>query len=237
MVLYLVRHGCPDYPKDILLPEGWEQAKLVSARFGVSGLDEIYASPQRRARQTAQPTAELLGLPVTVEPWAEELGRESDTHWSDGKQKALAAVPVADYMDLRYRSLEAEEALDKLDPIDGNGFAARYAFVSGGLDDFLKRLGYSRNDHGTYDPVAPNDRRVALFCHAAVMRVMLSHLWNVPFQYLASTLAGYYTGVTAIYFDRASERDISPALITYCDVGHLYAAGSPLTHHRDDIVF
>ena len=66
MLLYLIRHGEPDYVTDTLTEEGWKQARLVSDRLIESGLDEIHSSPMGRARQTAQPTAEKLGLPVIV---------------------------------------------------------------------------------------------------------------------------------------------------------------------------
>ena len=55
MFLYLVRHGEPDYKRDVLLPCGWEQAELAARRLAVDGIDEIHASPMGRAQQTAQP--------------------------------------------------------------------------------------------------------------------------------------------------------------------------------------
>ena len=49
MFLYLVRHGEPDYKRDVLLPCGWEQAELAARRLAVDGIDEIHASPMGRA--------------------------------------------------------------------------------------------------------------------------------------------------------------------------------------------
>ena len=73
MLLYLIRHGEPDYVTDTLTETGRRQAELAAERLAESGIDEVHASPMGRARQTAIPTAEKLGLPVIIEPWAYEL--------------------------------------------------------------------------------------------------------------------------------------------------------------------
>ena len=78
MLLYIVRHGDPIYNPDSLTPKGHLQAKALSKRFLVGGLDKIYSSPMIRAQQTAQPTAEVLGLPIEIEPWTEELAAAKD---------------------------------------------------------------------------------------------------------------------------------------------------------------
>lgn len=72
MLLFIVRHGDPIYNPDSLTPKGHLQAKALAKRFGMHGLDKIYASPLIRAQQTAQPTAELLGLPIEIEEWTSE---------------------------------------------------------------------------------------------------------------------------------------------------------------------
>ena len=60
MLLYLVRHGIPNYATDSLTPDGALQAEAVGKRLAATGIDEIYSSPLGRARQTAEPTARLL---------------------------------------------------------------------------------------------------------------------------------------------------------------------------------
>ena len=63
MLLYLIRHGAPDYAADSLGEEGWEQARKAAERLAKGGIHEIHSSPLGRARQTAQPAADKLGLP------------------------------------------------------------------------------------------------------------------------------------------------------------------------------
>ena len=63
MLLYIVRHGHPDYTTDSLTERGWLQAEAVGKRLAATGIDQVYASPMGRARQTAEPTCRLLDQP------------------------------------------------------------------------------------------------------------------------------------------------------------------------------
>ena len=73
MLLYIVRHGEPDYEKDCLTENGRLQAEAVGKRIAASGIDVIYSSPMGRARETAAPACRLLGLPCNIEEWTHEV--------------------------------------------------------------------------------------------------------------------------------------------------------------------
>ena len=92
MLLYLVRHGDPDYKTDTLTQRGWEQAKAVSKRIKASQIDKIYTSPMGRAKQTAEPSCELLGLEAQIEEWAHEVEDERLTPYPDGKLKSVTML-------------------------------------------------------------------------------------------------------------------------------------------------
>jgi probable phosphoglycerate mutase len=49
-----------------LTPLGREQARLAARALAGTPITAIYASPLKRARETAQPIAEALALPVTI---------------------------------------------------------------------------------------------------------------------------------------------------------------------------
>ena len=77
--LLLVRHGQIDANVDSrwhgstdgeLTARGEEQARRVAAHLARTrpGVAAVYASPLRRARDTAAPIAQALGLPVIVRP-------------------------------------------------------------------------------------------------------------------------------------------------------------------------
>ena len=229
MLLYLVRHGEPDYTADALTERGWKEARLVSERLAESGVDEIHASPMGRARQTAQPTAEKLGLPVTIEPWAYELAEEGATRFPDGVSKRISSLPPEYFQQEPFRRLDSAEAVERIPALTGVGLDARRRMLIEGFDAMLERLGYRRNGDGAYDAVRPHDRHVAFFCHVAMMRVLLSHALNLPLQLMLAGWVSHFTGVTILGFcgDRPTT---SPVLISYGDVGHLYrkGGGAPL---------
>jgi broad specificity phosphatase PhoE len=78
MKLILVRHGRPNEgdpgpPNDPPLnADGRRQARAVAQLLAREGVTRVVSSPLARARETAEPLAERLGLPIdTIEGWAE----------------------------------------------------------------------------------------------------------------------------------------------------------------------
>ena len=78
MRLTLVRHGRPDEddaenPQDPRLrAEGWRQAEAVATLLAGEGVTRIVSSPLQRARQTAEPLSQRLGMAVDrIDGWAE----------------------------------------------------------------------------------------------------------------------------------------------------------------------
>jgi broad specificity phosphatase PhoE len=72
LLLYIIRHGDPDYACDSLTKKGRKQAKVLAERLAVHGLDRVYTSPLGRALETARQTCELLGLDCETENWTSE---------------------------------------------------------------------------------------------------------------------------------------------------------------------
>ena len=113
MLLYIIRHADPIYNPDTLTPKGKLQAQALAKRLAVHGLDRIYSSPSGRAMETAQPTAELLGLDINIEEWTREIDDRFSVVMPDGKK--IFAVNVensiyrsAENMDLGSRWYDAE---------------------------------------------------------------------------------------------------------------------------------
>lgn len=72
MELVLIRHGEPERHAEAaermdprLSERGRREARLVAEYLVAEGFDAIYASPLRRAAETAAPLAEMCGLTVT----------------------------------------------------------------------------------------------------------------------------------------------------------------------------
>ena len=68
-----------------LTPLGREQAQIAARALAREPITAVYSSPLRRARETAEPIAAALGLPVTLvdeiaeRNWGELEGRPRDT--------------------------------------------------------------------------------------------------------------------------------------------------------------
>lgn len=86
MEITLIRHGLPvrtekadGTPADPpLCPEGRDQAERMAAWLAEAEIDALYASPMRRAQETAAPLSKRLGLAIELEPGVVEYDSEAD---------------------------------------------------------------------------------------------------------------------------------------------------------------
>lgn len=88
MELLLIRHALPlrvekrdGTPADpSLSEEGVRQARRLAAWLAAERIDAVYASPLRRARETAETVAEALRLTVRIEPGVTEFDPLSQSY-------------------------------------------------------------------------------------------------------------------------------------------------------------
>ena len=230
MLFYIIRHGEPDYATDTLTAEGWNQARLAADRLAESGIDEVHASPMGRARQTAIPTAEKLGLPVIIEHWAYELDENCKTRFPDGRLKIISQIPVEHLHRPEFRKLSSREGIAQIEGIRETALARRYEMLAGSFDALLEKEGFRRNEEGLYDVVRPSDRHVALFCHMGMSRVLLAHAMNLPYHLLAASLMGNFTAITILEF-KGEGSVTSPVMLSFADTGHLFSKGGSRPIH------
>lgn len=156
MKIILVRHGRPD-EHDVHRPgdpplnaEGRRQANAAACLLKQESISRIVASPLLRARQTAQPLADALGLPIdVVDGWAE-----------------------ADRFANRYRSTETLRALGAeewqrflADPI---------RYLGGDPDHFQAEV------LGALAALTSGaEQHVAVFTHGMPINVVLSHVLSL----------------------------------------------------------
>lgn len=116
--LLLIRHARParthaaEGPADPPLTDlGHRQADALAAWVAEEGVDAVYASPLKRARETAAPLGEKLGLTVEIDPSLSEY----DAH-------ASSYVPLEELQaagDLRAVELPADVAAFQRTVVDG----------------------------------------------------------------------------------------------------------------------
>lgn len=159
MELWLIRHALPvridggDAPADpSLAPEGAEQADRLAAWWAPFGADHVYASPMRRAQETAAPLAEALEVPTTT---VVDLA-EFDAHLpSYVPMEELRADPVA-----------WQEAVE--------------AWTSPEAEH--QRQEFRTTVVAAVDAIAaahPGER-IAVVCHGGVINAYLSQVINLP---------------------------------------------------------
>jgi probable phosphoglycerate mutase len=221
MLLYLIRHGDPDYTTDTLTDKGLEQAEAVAERLKNVGIDTIYASSMGRAMQTAEPLCKRLGIPCISQDWARELSDAMLSTYPDGKQKVLAAVPPAcfweeDSLELNYR----QGVLSP--PVRSTTMALELPLLERNINVFLEQFGYKK-EGAVFRITENNQQRVALFCHAGVIRAICSILLHIPVHTMWSSFDHGHTGVTVLEFRDYGTGLVSPKCLCFSDMSHLQA--------------
>lgn len=158
MELLLVRHGLPlrverkdGKPADpSLSPEGVLQARRVAHFLSADGIGAIVSSPLRRARETAEPLAALLGLEVAIERGVSEVDAEADAY-----------VPLEELKRQDYTAWQRAIRGGIFGARDPNAFQREVV-------DALERV------------IASNSgRRVAVFCHGGVINAWAAHVLGI----------------------------------------------------------
>lgn len=229
MLLYIIRHGDPNYALDCLTERGKSQARALAGRLAASGLDKIFSSPQGRARETAEPTCKLLNLACGVEDWAAE-----DLAWRD--------FSVADAKGNRKWSFLCQNTLLKEDPLALNGAwhdmsffndcrdaKGGYERIARASDGFMARLGYLRENF-IYKIIEHSEEKVALFCHGGMGSILLSHLLGVPPPVFWAGFAITHTGVTILEFLNNPDGYTAPRCLAFSDTSHLLKEGLPVEY-------
>lgn len=223
MYLYIIRHGDPDYVTDTLTERGVKQAEAAAVRLAAAKIDRVYSSPMGRARQTAEPTARLLGLEVQIEEWSREIDKEILTDFPDGEKRSLSLVQNTYYRENGYIDLGFDRAYECQGFSSSDMKSATDKIFEGGRE-FLARHGYVE-ENGIYRIVSPNDEKIALFCHGAMGRAWISHLLHIPIHIMWAGFRYTHTGVSIFEFKNNENGVTAPAMLCYSDMSHLFAAG------------
>jgi 2,3-bisphosphoglycerate-dependent phosphoglycerate mutase len=175
----LLRHGEPDWapagasvPDPGLTPYGHAQARAAAERIAEAGVDGIYVSPYRRARETAEPLARATGIAPVVLPGLAEIGVNVDGLSQDAVDRYFTEAsqrPLAEH----WGGWPNAESF--------RGFHAR---VTAALADLLARHGLRARldpEHAftQWDLDGP-PAQIAVVAHGGTNAVALAHLLDVP---------------------------------------------------------
>ena len=173
MEIVLIRHGEPEWVRDglavvdpPLTERGHRQAERLAEHLSDERFDEVLVSPLVRARQTASPLLEALGVTEVIDPWLEEI-RDPMWHGSPAEKAAEA-----------YAELKGRPAEDRWHGLEGGesirDFVGR---IRGGASSFLAGRGVVRSEVDLpVWQIAEPGARIALVAHAGTNSVAIGHL-------------------------------------------------------------
>lgn len=152
--MILVRHALPIRREDVdgpadpeLSSAGHEQAQHLARYLSQETLHAIYASPMKRAQQTAFPLAELTGLPITTIDDIAEYDRTSNEYIPIEELKATNDPRYQETLSGGWNSDESYE-----------DFSAR---VNSGIEKLID---------------AHSGETIAVVCHGGVINEYLSRV-------------------------------------------------------------
>ncbi|MCX6523079.1 MAG: histidine phosphatase family protein [Actinobacteria bacterium] len=206
MELLLIRHGLPirrELETGVADPElseaGHAQAQHLAEYLSSERLDAVYASPLRRAYQTAQPLAASQGHEIVVVDDIAEWDRNSSEY-----------VPVEELRaanDPRWQAmLKGEWNVHEESPQD---FRSRVVTA-------VEQLIDTHSGH-----------RIAVVCHGGVINGYLSHILGLNEEENGFQQGFFYPNYTSIH-RVAAARSGERSIVTVNETSHLRSTGLPM---------
>jgi len=218
MRLIFVRHGEPNYENDCLTDLGRRQAEAAARRLAGEGIDEIWSSPYGRALETAEISADQLGVgPVRLLDGLRELrwgGRDGREIFAKGHPWTIADTLSQEGWDLTDPAWRAHPYFVDNLVVDETDRVAR------ATDEWLAGLGYIR-EGAAYRCAAENHRTVALFAHGGSGAAFFARILNWTFPYAVATLHFHLTGISILRFDPRAGSRIAPSIELMNDGTHI----------------
>ena len=222
MKILIIRHGNPDYAHDTLTEKGWAEANELAERLKNYRIDAIYTSPLCRAKDTAKPTAEALGLTPTVCDWLREFPASIKT-----PQHPNGTCP----WEMRPLHWSARPGLaSRTDWVNTEPFAesdcpAVFRRIGGEFNGLLAEYGYVREGdvYRMTEGLAPNGKTVALFCHQGLGLALFAHIACLSPAWVWQTMFLPTSSVTEIHMEtHEGEPGVAAArVMNLGDISHL----------------
>ena len=237
MLLYYIRHGEPlGVPDHSLTPLGREQAKALSKRLCLFGIDRVFASPTLRTMQTAQPICDLLGKEITPCDWAGEgivwneftVPHPKYEHtWAFFDPKYLEIFSSPEVRALGERWYEHPE-------LAGLNFKAGVERVNAAVDEFFLSLGFRHDRENARYEVAGehfNRDRVALFAHQGFGMSFFSSMLDIPYPMFCTHFDFSHSSMSVINFEPRGKY-VYPHVLQTANDSHLYREGIITGYHN-----
>ena len=221
MKIMIVRHGDPDYAVDGLTEKGKKEVELLADRLCKEDIKAVYCSTLGRARRTAAPTLERLGIEAKYCEWLREFDYESvKVPYLEKKTCCWDVLPS--YME-SLPEIYSPTTWMNTEFIKNSGVYGAYLNICSELDKLLQKHGYRRSGY-SYIAEKPNHDTVVLVCHFGLTAVLLSHLMNCsPYTIWQHTCTAP-TAVSVLYTEEREEGIAHFRASSIGDTSHLYVA-------------
>ena len=222
MKLLFVRHGDPNYAIDGLTEKGKREAELLADRLCREQITAVYCSTMGRAKLTAEPTLERLGLTAAYCDWLREF---SYVHANPPyeREEHLCWDQLPFYMS-ENPTLYSPTAWREHPVMQAAGAGDAYDAVCASLDAVLEQHGYRRRGCH-YEVLKPSHETLVFVCHYGVSGVLFSHLMNCSPYTIWQNACTAPTAVTTFYTEERQEGIASLRCAGLGDISHLYAGG------------
>jgi len=185
MELLIIRHGLPvrrELTEGVadpeLAPKGREQANHLARYLASEHIDAVYASPLARARETAAPLADLLGMEIRISPGVAE--------WDQNSPEYVPVEELKAANDPRWQAMLAGEWSSDESEDD---FRARV------LDSIETIIDAHRG------------QKVAVVCHGGIINGYLSHVLGLG-DFARGFFYPNYTSINRVAAASSGERSI-----------------------------
>ena len=217
MEIHLVRHGQPDWAParrarndPDLTDLGRRQAERLAQSLGA--YDELWVSPLRRSRQTADPVAARLGLAPRVCDWLAEIA--NPTGWEGSPVEEVEAILA------QARLRTVDEMWDGLP--GGESFRDFHRRVTTGLANDLAHRGVRRLDEGHPHLWSSGaERRILVVAHGGTNAVILGYLLGLePTPWEWDRFDSAHTSIARL-ITKPVAAGCAFALLAFGDTSHL----------------
>ena len=225
MRIIFVRHGHPNYINDCLTELGHKHAAAAAERLKDEGISEIFSSTCGRAYETAEYTAKQYGLPIVKCEFMQEISWGS----VDNEPIPFDGHPWSTVDDM---VAKGESMLDpnwaSVEPFARNKMVCYVQNIANAVDEWLETLWYKRE--GLYYRVSKETKNgtsvttsktIAAFGHGGAGSAIFSHLFNLPYPFVCTTLNQDYTGITIVEFPDTPGALVKPRFEILNDARHI----------------
>lgn len=217
MRIIFVRHGHPNYADDCLTELGHKHAAAAAERLKNEGIEQIFSSTCGRAYETAEYTAKMLGLTIEKCDFMREI------NWGSADAEPLFADghpwSTADNLVANNESLLCPDWMEQ-EPFGRNKLVGCVKQIADATDEWLQSLGYRRE--GLYYRVLGDTKKtVAAFGHGGASAAIFSHLFNLPFPFVCTTMGPDYTGITVVTLPDEKGSLVTPRFEIMNDARHI----------------